>query len=161
MKYAIIYYSYSGTTRLVAGILSERLKETGTVETVELKPLDESKNFFAQCGRAATHVRAKIETVSLDLSSYDEIFLGTPVWAFAPAPAMNTCLDQCSGMEGKSIVLFTTYGSGTGNGRCLRYMQGVLAKKGAGEFKYFSVQGHRVKNKKYVLSQIMRLWPNG
>ncbi|MCX5704091.1 MAG: flavodoxin, partial [Candidatus Omnitrophica bacterium] len=77
-----------------------------------------------------------------------------PVWAFAPAPAMNTYLDRCFGLEGKKIILFTTYGSGTGNKRCLNYMQDIVVKKGARGIKRFSVQQFRVKDRNLILSKI-------
>jgi len=150
MKSAIIYYSYSGNTKKVAEILAAHLAKQGEVKTRELKAQDESNNFFSQCARAFKHKKAKIEPIDIDLSAFDLICLGTPVWAFGPAPAMNTYLDNCLGVEGKEIILFTTYGSGTGNQRCLNYMQDILAKKGAKNFKRFSIQQFKVNDKDFV-----------
>jgi flavodoxin len=154
MKSIIIYYSYSGNTREVAGALSRYLGSKGETEVVELKALDESDKFLAQAGRALRHKRAEIEPINFDLGKYDLICFGTPVWAFGPAPAMNTCLDKCSGLAGKEIVLFSTYGSGTGNQRCLKFMQAILSKKGAGQFSSFSIPQFKVKDKGFILSQI-------
>lgn len=154
MKSVIVYYSYSGNTRRVARLLNEELKQKGETELRELKPTDESRNFFLQCRRAIKRIRAKLEEVDFDLSAYDLICIGTPIWAFGPAPAVNTYLDGCCGIEGKQIILFTTYGSGTGNDKCLNYMQEILAKKGAKSFQYFSLSGGKIKNTEYVLSRI-------
>lgn len=154
MKNIIIYYSYSGNTKKVVGFLSEYLRQESETEILELKAPDESNNFFGQCQRAFWHRRAKLAPVNFDLSAYDIIFVGTPVWAFGPAPAMNAYLDNCFGLEGKKIVLFTTYGSGTGNQRCLNYMQDILSKKGAGQFNRFSIQQLKVNDKELVLSKI-------
>jgi len=154
MKSIVIYYSYSGNTGKVADILSEVLAQKGEVVTIDLHCLDEANSFLAQCHRAFRHTKGQIEPVNLDLSGYDLICLGTPVWAFGPAPATNTYLDKCSGVEGKSIILFTTYGSGTGNNRCLNYMQDILVKKGAKEYKRFSIQQGKVKYKEFVLNSI-------
>lgn len=123
MKSAIIYYSYSGNTRKVAEILAESLSKSGQVQQIELLAPGESTSFLTQCRRAFYHLKAKINPVEIDLSGYDLVCLGSPVWAFAPAPAMNTYLDLCTGLEGKKVILFTTYGSGIGNQRCLRYIQ--------------------------------------
>jgi len=60
------------------------------------------------------------------------------------------------GCENKGVVLFTTYGSGTGNERCLRFMQGLLAKKGARTLNTF-VQQSKVKDKEFVLSKIKEI----
>jgi len=164
MKSAIIYYSYSGNTKKVADILCASLREKGTVDIVELQSLDEPTSFLGQCRRALVKTKAQIKPVNLDLSGYDLICFGSPVWAFGPTPAMNTYLDKCSGLESKPIILLTTYGSGTGNQRCLHYMQGILKQKGVKQFSSFSIQQFKVKDKEFVLRQIremMRLWPNG
>jgi multimeric flavodoxin WrbA len=161
MKSVIIYYSYTGNTKKIASILSEYLREKGEVQSIELRDLNENGRFFSQAAKAFKHKRAEIEPVNFDLKSYHVICIGTPVWAFAPTPAINTYLDKCFGIEGKEMILFTTYGSGTGNVRCLNYMQGILGKKDAKNFKRFSIQQFKVGDKEFVLSRIkeaMRLW---
>lgn len=157
MKSVIIYYSYTGNTRKVAFVLADFLKEKGNVELIELKALDESCEFFAQAKRALKHKRAKIQEVNFDLSSYDLVCLGTPVWAFGPVPAMNTYLDKCFGLEKKEVILFTTYGSGMGNRRCLNYMQDILSKKGVKNFKRFSIQQHKINNLNFVYLKIKKV----
>ncbi len=154
MRSIIIYYSYSGNTKKVAQTLSEYLRQKSEPEMLELKAQDESASFFGQCQRAFWHKKAEIELCKFDLKPYDLVCLGTPVWAFGPAPAMNTYLDKCSGLEAKEVILFTTYGSGTGNGRCLNYMQKILGQKGARGFKRFSIQQFKVDDKEFVLSKI-------
>ena len=156
MKGIIVFYSYSGNTGKTAVLLREFLQGQGDVQLCELKPLDESRSFFGQASRAFWRSRSVLPEMDFNLGSYDMICMGTPVWAFGPAPAMNTYLDRCSGLEGKSVVLFTTYGSGTGNGRCLDYMQQLLAGKGAKDFKRFSVQQGKINDREYVLSVIKK-----
>ena len=161
MKSAVIYFSYRGNTKKVAEVLTELLSKEGLVEQIELIALDESKSFLGQCRRALSHLKAEINPVKIDLSGFDLISFGSPVWAFAPAPAMNTYLDLCTGLEGKEVLLFTTYGSGTGNARCLDYMQGMLAQKGVNKFSRFSIQQLRVQDKEFVIAkikEIARLW---
>lgn len=157
MQSIIIYYSYSGNTKKVANILMELLKTKGEVQQTELVGLDESKSFFGQCRRAFLRKKAALQPVNFDLSEFDLICFGTPVWAFGPAPAMNTYLDKCFGLEGKSVILFSTYGSGAGRERCLDYMQDILAKKGAKDFQKFSIQQFKVNDKEFVLSKIKEM----
>ncbi|MFH1441640.1 MAG: NAD(P)H-dependent oxidoreductase [Candidatus Omnitrophota bacterium] len=156
MKNLIVYYSYSGNTRKIAEILAEYL---GGAEIIELKCLEEITSFIGQARKAFWHKKSEIMDVKLDLKEYDLICLGTPVWAFGPAPAMNMFLDKCLGVDNKKIVLFSTYGSGVGKDRCLNYMQSVLAKKKASEFKRFSIQQANVKDREVVISKIKEVLP--
>jgi flavodoxin len=157
MKIAIVYYSYTGNTERVAKILTEILREKGKVDLFKIVSLNESKSFFAQVYRALFKKRAKIEDINFDLSGYELIFFGTPVWACLPTPAMNTYLDRCFGLEGKSIILFVTYHSGVGVKRCLNYMQDILTKKGVKNFKRFSLQESKVEDKKFIEELLLTL----
>jgi len=157
MRFAIIYYSYSGNTKKVAQELKKFLGQQGSVELIELKPKDEINSFLGQCNRAIFRKEAQIENTQFDLSGYDVICLGTPVWAFGPAPAMNAYLKKCFGVENKTVAIFTTYGSGTGNKRCIRIIQDAMRKKGAIKFCSFSIQQFKVNNNDFILDQISKV----
>ncbi len=157
MRSVVIYYSYSGNTRKVADVLDEELKKKSEVEFIDLKAIDESDKFLKQASRAFWRKKAVIENVNFDLSPYDLVCFGTPVWAFGPAPAINTYLNKCIGIDGKEVVLFTTFGSGAGNEHCLKIMQKCLSKKGAKNFRCFSLQQAKAGDKEFVLSQIKKL----
>ncbi|TRZ50736.1 MAG: hypothetical protein D4S01_06060, partial [Dehalococcoidia bacterium] len=150
MKSIIVYYSFSGNTRKVSELLSEHLRKKSEVDILELKAADESTSFFKQALRALVRTKADVGTINFDLSKYDLICIGTPVWAFGPAPAMNTYLDKCKGFQGKDTIVFTTYGSGTGNNHCINYIKSILNKKGAKGCKSFSLPGARAKDRDYV-----------
>lgn len=154
MNSLIVYYSYTGNTEKVAKVLAGVLEEKGEVQAVRLRALDESKSFFGQCIRGFFKKRAEIEEAPYDLKQYDLICLGTPLWAFGPTPSMWTYLDKITGIEGKKAVIFTTYGSGTGNNRCLDLMEGVLKKKGAAQVNRFSIQQFKVTNRDFILNQL-------
>jgi flavodoxin len=154
MKSAIIYYSYGGNTQKVANVLWELLREKGEAHQIELVAQDESQSFLMQCKRALLRKQAKIQPVNTDLSNYDLICLGTPVWAFAPTPAMNTYLERSSGLTNKPVVLFATFGSGSGLTKCLDYMEKILAKKGVKQFSRFSVQQFKVNDKEFIKKTI-------
>ncbi|OIO80091.1 MAG: hypothetical protein COY77_05890 [Candidatus Omnitrophica bacterium CG_4_10_14_0_8_um_filter_43_18] len=154
MKSVIVYYSYSGNTKKVARVLVEALRKKGEVEELEIVALDEPGSFLGQCGRAFRHIKARIQDVNFDLSKYDLICFGTPVWAFGPAPALNAYIEKCSGLEGKNIILFSTYGSGAGKDRCLDYAQKVLQDKRPAGFKRFFIQQGNVDKKEFVVNEI-------
>jgi len=156
MRSIVIYYSYTGNTEKVAQILAEYLREKNEVEIFRLDA-EESPYFFIQAMRAFRHKKAKLKSINFDLRNYDLICFGSPVWAFSPAPAMNTYLEKCFGLEEKSVVLFCTHGSGIGKERCLDYMQEVLSKKKVKDFRRFSIQQFMVDNKEFILSQIKQI----
>ncbi|MEW6075576.1 MAG: NAD(P)H-dependent oxidoreductase [Candidatus Omnitrophota bacterium] len=157
MKSIIIYYSFSGNTQKVASLLHTYLQDKGQSELIRLKDLKEPQGFFTQARKALVHAKAEIAETKLNLTEYDLICLGTPVWAFGPAPAVNTYLARCFGLEGKEVMLFSTYGSGSGNTRCLNFMQQALAGKKAKGFRRFSVQQFKADNADFVISQIKKI----
>jgi len=150
MRAIIIYYSYSGNTKKASDILADYLGQNYEVKIVRLVALDEASSFLKQATRALFRRKARILPVEFDLSGYDLICLGTPVWAFAPAPAISAYLEDCIGLNDKPLVLFATYGSGAGLNHCLNYMQEVLSKKGARDFRKFSIQQFKVNNREFV-----------
>lgn len=155
MRAVIIYYSFSGNTKMVSGWLKSYLQDKNfQADLIQLEPQDETPSFFGQSLRAFSKKRAQLKDMNFDMSNYDLICLGTPVWAFAPAPAVNTFLDKVSGLNGKKCIAFTTYGSGAGNNRCLNYMVGLLSSKGAQDIKYFSIQQFKVKDRESVEDKI-------
>ncbi len=156
MKSLVIYYSYSGNTQKVADVLNSMLAQKGEARIQRLLPADESDKFFAQCVRAFKHIRAVLPDEKFDLSEYDLICVGTPVWAFAPVPAINTFLDKCSGLNGKKVICFTTYGSGTGVKRCLAAIEKALKEKGVSGFYNFNIQQGKAADKDFVENTISK-----
>ncbi|UCH11910.1 MAG: hypothetical protein JSW18_03560 [Candidatus Omnitrophota bacterium] len=150
MKSLIIYYSYTGNTGKVAEILKGILSQKGQAEIHRLKPTDESNNFFVQAAGAFTGKRAKLPEEWLDLSGYDLVCLGTPVWAFAPTPAINTYLDKCRNLDGKDAICFVTYASGAGVKRCVNTMIEKLKQKGAFKISSFNIQQGKVGDAEFV-----------
>ena len=67
----------------------------------------------------------------LDLKGFDRIILGSPVWAFKPAPAINSYIVKCSSLDGKEVILYVTYGSGTGKDKAIGAMKKSLEARGA------------------------------
>ena len=132
MKTAVVYYSYSGNTNRVAHMIINTLKNKGEESIpIRIRPLKEQGNFIMQCKDAFLSRKPKLYRTLLDLKSFDRIILGSPVWAFKPAPAINTYLSDCSSLKGKKAIAFVTYGSGAGKDKTLEAMKKTLEEKGA------------------------------
>ncbi len=132
MKTAVIYYSYSGNTHRAAHAIMDFLKNKNeSAIAVRIRPLREVTSFFGQCKEAFLAKKPELYRTLIDLKDFDRIILGSPVWAFKPAPAINTYLDQCGSLKGKEAISFVTYGSGAGKEKALLIMKKGLLAKGA------------------------------
>lgn len=61
----------------------------------------------AMDARGAKTTRIEPNTINTD--NYDRIYIGTPIWAGKPAPAINTVINNGE-IKGKEIVIFVTLG---------------------------------------------------
>ena len=141
MRTAIVYYSYSGNTHRVANLMAEILKSKGDdVVLVRIRPLKEEKNFVLQCRDAFLVKKPELYRTLTNLKDFDRVIIGSPVWAFKPAPAINTYIDTCENISGKECMVFVTYGSGTGKDKAIEFMKKTLQNKGANIKDSFSFQ---------------------
>ncbi len=111
-KTLVLYYSLTGNTKMVAEEFANRLG-ADIEEIVCVDPYD--TNFIACIVRCKKEREAgtviDIEPVKADLSKYDVIFIGYPVWFGTYAPPIATFLAN-NDLSGKTIVPFCTFGSG-------------------------------------------------
>ena len=108
----IIYFSLTGNTERLAHFAGDFLKEKGkTVDYFKL-PADQAGSFLKNCRDALTKKTIKIKELP-DLSGYDLVFLGSPIWAWNVVPTIRALLEQVS-LAGKEIFIFATHGGGPG-----------------------------------------------
>jgi flavodoxin len=110
MKTCIIYHSYSGITRSIA----EKILDACGGDLIEVTPRGKYTTLSAYtvgCYRARKEEKDPIDPEILDVSSYDLIVIGTPVWAWKATPVINAAIAALKGSEGKKAVIFATCGS--------------------------------------------------
>jgi len=158
MKTLITYYSYSGNTDRVAKIFEGILRKKGEVDIQRLKAKDEITTFIGQCMAARFHKRAQLEDgVKFDAGAYDLVLIGSPVWAFAPTPAMNTFLDKLSGTEGKRVIVLLTSGSGAGVGACFNNIRKALEAKGVSRIDEINIPDKEQGNENFITSSMEKV----
>jgi len=109
MKSLVVFYSLTGKTRLVSQVVAEALNAT-LVEIKETKPRKPGPFVYLTGGFAAiTNRGSKISPVDVDLKQHERIFIGSPVWASRPAPAINSFIYKTN-FEGRSVIPFFTMG---------------------------------------------------
>jgi flavodoxin len=114
MKIGIIFYSYSGITRSIA----EKIQKECGGDLIEVKLKENYSAITAYtvgCLRARRELGDPVTPEHIDISGYDIMVIGTPVWAWKPAPAINGAITALTGGEGKSAFIFATCGSQAGD----------------------------------------------
>lgn len=110
-KILIAYYSYSGNTRAVA----DKIQDITNGDIFEIKTktaYPENYNEVVALAKEEKQNNIKPElTDNGNVSGYDIIFLGTPVWWYTMAPPVKTFLSE-NDFSGKTIVPFCTHGGG-------------------------------------------------
>ena len=108
MKKLVVYFSYTNNTRTIANKIKEKLN----CDILEIKTVIPYSNDYQtvvddeQNSEASNHL-PEIQKIDVDLTQYDEIILGTPVWWYRPVPAIRTFLNQYD-LSGKTIKPFAT-----------------------------------------------------
>lgn len=114
MKSIIIYYSYGGNTKRIAELIHEKKG----YDKVEIKPVTPYTNDYQKLvdeeeNKMHQEEIVEIEPIHVDLSNYDTIILGTPVWWYTMTPPIRTFLKKYD-LSGKVIVPFATNGGWLG-----------------------------------------------
>lgn len=120
VKRLVVYFSASGTTKKVA----EKLAVVANADIYEIRPMvpytKEDLNWMDKKSRSSIEmndksIRPEIVKDNLNISSYDTILLGFPIWWYVAPTIINTFLESYN-FSGKRIILFATSGgSGFGN----------------------------------------------
>ena len=151
-RIAVVYYSFSGNTRRVAEFIKEYLNKEGYwVELIEIKPLKEPRNFFARCKSAFR--REIVELVAgekYDLSDYECVIFGSPVWSFNIPSALRSYLNIAKGLKHKKTGFFLTCGIAALAEIAFDDVRKILVDKGADIILAEIILGRRTADKEYL-----------
>lgn len=125
-KILIAYYSRTGTTKIAAESLAQRLG-ADLEEIIDKKDRAGALGYIFSGRDALRKLLTDIEPFKKDPSQYDLVVLGTPVWAATIAPAIRTYLVQQKDKIAK-LAFFCTM-SGSGNKNIFAYFEEAAGKK--------------------------------
>lgn len=120
MKNLVVYFSATGTTKNV----SEKLASMLNADLYEIVPevvySAEDLDWTNNASRSSVEMndkmsRPEIVKDNLDLSNYDSIYLGFPIWWYTAPRIINTFLESCDFSNKKVITFATSGGSSMGN----------------------------------------------
>ena len=114
-KKLVAYFSASGKTAKVAGKLAEGIGADLYEIRPELPYTKEDLNWMNRQSRSSVEMNDKSSRPAIvkgdtDLSGYDTVYLGFPIWWYVAPTVVNTFLEAYD-FAGKKIVLFATSGS--------------------------------------------------
>ena len=113
MKLCIIYHSETGNTRHVAQHIASPFN-ANLIEVCDTASYFQLTRFLVRCKMARSEEKTTIAPASLDVSGYDLIVFGSPVWAFKSTPVIHAAIDELKGCMGKPAVAFSTHGGRPG-----------------------------------------------
>ena len=107
MKTIILYYSRSGTTRVLA---DKKATELGAdiEEILDIK----KPSIFSAIIKALKRAKTEIQPIKAQLDIYEKIVIMSPVWAGSPVPAVNSVID-CLPSGKKIEFIMVSMGGGT------------------------------------------------
>lgn len=148
MKPLVVFYSLTGKTRVVAQTIAESLSAT-LIEVEETKARRPGFAVYMIGGFAAvTNRGSSIKPVDVDLKQHDRIFIGTPVWASRPAPAINSFIYKTD-LGGRTVIPFFTLG-GNSPEAALANITAKIKKKGGEVAGSFAVTTNQVPDEEIV-----------
>lgn len=117
MKRLVVYYSLSGNTEEAAKKIAEQLgADLLKLETQKDMP----KNFVGRLlvggGQVVRNYIPELKPLEKDVSAYDEIVLGSPIWNSKGVPAVNAFLQDKAAAEKVTALFFMSAGGDTRKG---------------------------------------------
>lgn len=102
MKNLVVYYSKSGNTETVA-------KEISKAVNGQLKKIELIKDIgLAWAGFSSfLGLKGKIKAIDFNVKDYENIFIGSPVWAGKSSTPINKLLEEIN-FTGKNVFVFIT-----------------------------------------------------
>ena len=110
-KVLVVYFSHTGNTRTIAGYIHETVKS----DLVEIKTVDtytdDYDTLLEQTRKeVASEYCPPLTTKIEDISLYDVVFVGYPIWVETAAPPIRSFLTTHD-LAGKTVVPFCTSGT--------------------------------------------------
>ena len=119
-KVLVVYFSATGTTSQVGKQIAT-IADADICEITPLTPYSDAdldwtnKQSRSSLEMSDSTARPKIKAVAVDMSQYDYVFLGYPIWWDLAPRAVNTFIETTN-LAGKTVIPFATSGgSNIGN----------------------------------------------
>lgn len=135
---AVVYFSRSGNTALAARHVAKRLD--AQLFSLEAPDYELGMAGLANALKDANTRRSHPEVLpditprTIDLTPFDTVWLGSPVWLYSPAPPIWAFVEH-NRFDGLHVVLFNTFNSHIGEDYIAKFKTKVMAR-GAKSFEH-------------------------
>lgn len=124
MRKLVVYYSLEGNTECIAKAVASGINaDIERLETKKRIKADEFMNYYWGGKKDHPGRKVPLKGQRYDPNDYDLIFIGTPVWAWAPAPPIYSYISD-NDIRGRKIVLFSC--SEGDPGKTFKKLKGLL-----------------------------------
>jgi flavodoxin len=109
VKKLVVFYSYKGNTRLIAGNIAQMIE----ADLLEIKPQKEMRSkglmrYFFGGLQVLFGKKPPLKEFDKDPNEYDIIFIGTPVWFYRQTPPIKTFMEDHLPSK-KMLAFFCSY----------------------------------------------------
>ena len=129
MNIGIVIHTQTGTTRKFANLISGKLIQAGHQVTI----MELTTNVTVNGGTIKHHTPFEI-TNQPDVSGFDAVCIGAPVWAFGESVVIHKCINSLVTMKDKPVIPFVTMGfplDGMGGKTAIAHMSEDAKRMGA------------------------------
>ena len=126
MRTLIVYYSRTGITKKIAEKLKEKLN-ADLEEIVDPTNRQGALGYLKSGKEAMRQIPAKIEPIKSDLSAYELIIVGTPIWAYNMCSPVRAFLND--NKDKISQVAFYATEGGSGSDKAFVKMAKILGRE--------------------------------
>lgn len=126
MKTFVVYYSRTGATKKLAGLIAEKLG----AETEEIKDTVKRAGLigYILAGWDSARRRlTKLEAINNDPAEFDLVIIGTPIWGWNMSAPIRTYVTEQKD-KFKQVAFFCTMG-GSGDFKAFKEMGEIINKK--------------------------------
>ena len=111
----VAYFSRSGNTRVIAGVIHRSLKtDLFAIEPATPYPEDYFQTVEQAKNERARGAKPALKNSVADIGRYETVYLGFPIWGTSVPPVVQTFLSTHN-LAGKLLIPFITHG-GYGKG---------------------------------------------
>ena len=126
-KVLVAYFTRTGNTRVIAGQIRRALRaDLFEIESGVPYPEDYEATVAQAVRERDSGYRPPLKTSVPEISAYEVVFLGFPIWGETAPPVIRSFLSQHD-LSGKTLVPFITHG-GYGQGRSMNVVREHAAR---------------------------------